>query len=53
MTHPAVLVAIGLVVILVILAIIFYNRLVRLRQHVRESWSAIDTELRRLALVLA
>ena len=47
MTHPAVLVAIGLVVILVILAIIFYNRLVRLRQHVRESWSAIDTELRR------
>jgi len=24
-----------------------YNTLVRLRQHVRESWSAIDTELRR------
>ena len=24
-----------------------YNKLVRLRQHVRESWSAIDTELKR------
>lgn len=27
--------------------VVFYNRLVRLRQYVREAWSAIDTELRR------
>lgn len=38
------LVIIGLVVAV---AIGMYNRLVRLRQNVRESWSAIDTELRR------
>jgi len=42
-----------LIVILVIAVIIavmlvgIYNKLVRLRQNVRESWSAIDTELRR------
>lgn len=38
------LVVIGLLVAFVIA---IYNRLVRLRQNVRESWSAIDTELRR------
>ena len=40
---------IGLVVLLVpvIWAIANYNVLVRLRQHCRESWSVIDTELRR------
>jgi LemA protein len=45
--------AVVLIVILVVLVLIvfafigMYNRLVRLRQNVRESWSAIDTELRR------
>ncbi len=34
-------------VILVIWAIAIYNTLVRLRQHIRESWSDIDTELKR------
>ena len=38
---------IALVIILVIATITLYNSLVRLRQDVRESWSAIDTELRR------
>ena len=36
--------------VLVVLGIFFaglYNKLVRLRQNVRESWSAIETELRR------
>ncbi len=38
-----------IVVLLVIAAvfIVIYNNLVRLRQSVNESWSAIDTELRR------
>jgi LemA protein len=38
-----------LVVIAILVAIVvgLYNKLVRLRQNVRESWSAIDTELRR------
>ncbi len=47
MDHPAVIVAIVLVALIVFAAIFFYNRLVKLRQHVREAWSAIDTELRR------
>ncbi len=41
---------IGLIVLVVLLAIFvigIYNKLVRLRQNVRESWSGIDTELRR------
>src|SRR5687767_10331672 len=33
--------------VVVVIIIGMYNRLVRLRQNVRESWSAIDTELRR------
>jgi len=43
-----VLIVIG-VVVLVALAWLFvnYNRLVRLRQHLRESWSDIDVELKR------
>ncbi len=38
-----------LVVVLVLVAIVvgLYNKLVRLRQNVRESWSAIETELKR------
>lgn len=45
--------AVVLIVLLVVIGLIaafvigLYNRLVRLRQNVRESWSAIDTELRR------
>lgn len=41
------------IIVLVVLAVLafiligMYNRLVRLRQGVRESWSSIDTELRR------
>lgn len=35
------------ILVLVILAIGLYNKLVRLRQNVRESWSAIETELKR------
>lgn len=37
-------------VVVVLVAVFFislYNKLVRLRQNVKESWSAIDTELRR------
>lgn len=43
-----VLIVIG-VVVLVALAwlLVNYNRLVRLRQHLRESWSGIDVELKR------
>ena len=43
-----VLIVIG-VVVLVALAwlLVNYNRLVRLRQHLRESWSDIDVELKR------
>lgn len=37
------------VVLLILVAVVIglYNKLVRLRQSVREAWSAIDTELRR------
>ena len=35
------------VALLAVVLIAVYNRLVRLRQNVQESWSAIDTELRR------
>ena len=43
-------VSIGMIiagVIIVLWAIVTYNRLVVIRQNVRESWSAIETELRR------
>lgn len=43
----ALLVIVGLIVLLAFVAIGIYNGLVRKRQNVRESWSAIDTELRR------
>lgn len=44
------MIPIVLIVVVVLLAFVFigmYNKLVRLRQNVKESWSAIDTELRR------
>jgi LemA protein len=40
-------IVLGVVAILVLYVVGTYNALIRLRQHVRESWSAIDTELRR------
>ncbi len=40
-------VAAGIAVLVLIYIIGTYNTLVRLRQHVRESWSDIDTELKR------
>ncbi len=41
------LIFIVLILVLVAVFIGLYNKLVRLRQNVRESWSAIETELRR------
>ena len=40
-------IVIGLVVLLLIWVAVNYNALVRLRQHCKESFSGIDTELRR------
>jgi len=37
----------GIVLVAFIWVVAVYNSLVRLRQHCRESWSGIDTELRR------
>jgi LemA protein len=44
----AVLITIGVFALLVLVwAVASYNRMARLRQHIRESWSDIDVELRR------
>lgn len=40
-------VILGLALIVLLWIIGIYNSLIRLRQHVRDSWSGIDTELRR------
>jgi LemA protein len=40
-------VILGFVVLVVGWIVVMYNALVRLRQHCRESWSGIDTELKR------
>jgi LemA protein len=40
-------IVVGVVGVLLLYAIGTFNTLVRLRQHLRESWSAIDTELKR------
>ena len=37
----------GIVVAILLWAALNYNLLVRIRQQVRESWSGIDTELKR------
>lgn len=42
-----VILILGLAVVGFIWAILIYNRLVRLKQHVRESWSDIDVQLKR------
>src|SRR5438477_636646 len=44
--HPITL-AVILLVVVGGFVVYVYNHLVRLRQNVRESWSAIDTELKR------
>ena len=43
----ALLILLGIALLVLIWAIFNYNGLVKLRQHCRESWSGIDTELRR------
>src|SRR5262245_28543633 len=40
-------IALAIGIVLLLAAVFAFNRLVRLRQNVRESWSAIDTELKR------
>lgn len=40
-------IVIGIGVVLIIWLVAMYNGLVRLRNHCRESWSGIDTELKR------
>ncbi|HNW17684.1 MAG TPA: LemA family protein, partial [Sphingorhabdus lacus] len=40
------LVIIGIVVFLGLIAILIYNRLVGLRQNVRQGWADIDAQLR-------
>src|SRR5688572_3042742 len=48
MNGPAILLVLAAVVLLPLIWLIGnFNALVRLRQQVRESWSAIDTELKR------
>ncbi len=41
------LIVLGVILLVGLWVVAMYNALVRLRQHVRESWSAIDTELKR------
>ena len=43
----ALIIIVALILVLIFVLVGMYNKLVRLRQNVRESWSAIDTELRR------
>ena len=40
-------IALVLVVVLVVVLVMAYNKLIRLRQNVKESWSGIETELTR------
>jgi LemA protein len=47
MDDPVVLAVAGAILVPVIWFIAIYNRFVRVRQHVRESWAGIDVELRR------
>lgn len=44
----AIVIAVGVLILLVLLwLIVNYNRFQRIRQHIRESWSDIDVELKR------
>jgi len=44
---PVIYVILGIVAIVLLWGVGMYNSLIRTRQHVKESWSAIDTELKR------
>jgi LemA protein len=46
-SSPGLWIFVGLVVVALFWLIGVYNGLIRLQQHVKESWSGIDTELRR------
>lgn len=41
------LMPLGLLLVFLVAFVVFYNGLVAARQHVRESWSGVDTELKR------
>lgn len=45
--EPALLIIAGALLLLLIWLIAMYNRLAKTRQHLRESWSNIDVELKR------
>ena len=45
--NPVVITIVAAVVLVGLWLVLNYNSLVRVRQHVRESWSDIDTELKR------
>ena len=42
-----ILIPVGILVVITLWVVLNYNALVRIRQQVRESWSGIDTELKR------
>lgn len=45
---PAVLITIGVILLVALIwLLVNYNRLVRVRQHVRESWADIEVEMKR------
>ncbi len=44
---PLLAVGAGVVFLVLVWAAATYNRMARLRQHIRESWSGVDVELRR------
>jgi LemA protein len=44
---PALLLILGVVVVLILIAIVSYNRLVSLREQVRAAWAQIDVMLKR------
>lgn len=46
-TGVSLYIPLGILVVVLLWAVLNYNALVRTRQHVRESWSDIDTELKR------
>lgn len=47
MEPAAIWIPLGIILFILLWAVLLYNGLVRLRNHVRESWSDIDTELKR------
>src|ERR1700745_2396798 len=46
-TNPAIIIIVVLLVIAVCLPLAWYNKLVRLRQLIRESWGNVDVQLKR------